>query len=44
MLESKLEFGKWRVISDIFCDQEVELRDSEARKKAEERERKIVER
>jgi len=25
MLESKLEFGKWRVIADVFCDQEVDV-------------------
>jgi len=25
MLESKLGFGKWRVIADVFCDQEVDV-------------------
>jgi len=25
MLESKLEFGKWRVIADVFCDQEMDV-------------------
>jgi len=25
MLESKLGFGKWRVIEDVFCDQEVDV-------------------